>query len=389
MTAVRFAALSSTLPRRAGRLVLALAMLGGLALAGVPSPARADAKADLDEARARLSELQQRIAGQQQALALMHGQLTAIATRLGVATARYRTTQADIARTREDLRSTRERFLAIRRQLDDRTAASYMDGPGSILQIVLGANTFTDFTYRLSFLDSISRADTNLSQEVELSAQELVRKQQVLADVKAQLAGVVADLDRQREALEQKLAEQQAALDELSGARSEAAGLVDDLQGALQQEEILAATAAVNGGTPIPFGQWAPLFLPRLGAPTCQNNLVLVVAWAATEYTQARFNPLATSYPMPGATIFAGAVKNYVSLDQGIEATVLTLESTNPAFNYAPIVADLRACADPLVTAEAINHSAYCECSGSYPLTYLVPFVENNYEFYANICTGC
>jgi hypothetical protein len=165
--------------------------------------------------------------------------------------------------------------------------------------------------------------------------------------------------------------------------------LVQSLGKALLAEESAAAQVALHGGTPIPFGEWAPLFLPRLGAPTCRNNLVLVVAWEATEYTQAQFNPLATSYPMPGATIFAGAVKNYTSLDQGITATVLTLESTNPAFNYGPIVADLRACADPLVTAEAINHSAYCECSGSYPLTYLVPFVESNYDFYAKICTGC
>jgi hypothetical protein len=116
---------------------------------------------------------------------------------------------------------------------------------------------------------------------------------------------------------------------------------------------------------------------------------VLVVAWEATEYTMARFNPLATSYVMPGSTLFNSAVRNYISLDQGITATVLTLESTNPAFNYGPIVANLRACSDPLVTANAINHSAYCTCTGSYPLTYLVPFVKSNYSFYANICTGC
>jgi peptidoglycan hydrolase CwlO-like protein len=382
---------SRTLPRRARGATLAVAMIAALVPAAlVPAtPAMADTKSDLAAAKARLAALQGEIGKQVQALADVHAQLTQLTARLGEATAKYQKTIGDIARTQQDLKLTESRFDQLRNQLNDRAAATYMEGVGSFLTILLGATSYSDFTDRIVYANSLSRSDASLSADVERTAAELGRKQQALNAIRASQRAALRELEAERKLVAQKLADQQAALERVASARAQASGLVDQLGEVLQQEELLAAVAAVNGGLPIPFGEWAPLFLPRLGAPTCRNNLVLVVAWEATEYTMARFNPLATSYVMPGSTLFNSAVRNYVSLDQGITATVLTLESTNSAFNYAPIVRNLRACADPLVTADAINHSAYCTCTGSYPLTYLVPFVETNYDFYANICTGC
>lgn len=379
---------SSALSFLMGRMVLPLSVVVALVPAA-STFAWADTKSDLDAAKARLAGLEQRIAAQAQELTSLHGRLTLLTARVGAATAAYQRTIDDLAGIQEELRLTRLHYQEVRSQLDDRAAAAYMDGVGTLLEIVLGSTSYSEFTDRLVYANSLSRADASLSQEVQRTATELGRKEETLSAIQTRQAGALRELQAGRKLLDQSLAAQQAALAGLSDARSQAASLVQSLGEALLAEESAAAKVALQGGTPIPFGEWAPLFLPRLGAPTCRNNLVLVVAWEATEYTQARFNPLATSYPMPGATIFAGAVKNYTSLDQGITATVLTLESTNPVFNYEPIVANLRACADPLVTAEAINHSAYCACSGSYPLTYLVPFVESNYDFYAKICTGC
>jgi len=380
-----------TLSRRARGATLAVAMIAALVPAAlVPAtPAMADTKSDLAAAKARLAALQGQIGQQVQALADVHAQLTQLTARLSEATAKYQKTIGDIARTQQDLKLTESRFDQLRKQLNDRAAATYMEGAGSFLGIVLGATSYSDFTDRIVYANSLSRSDASLSADVERTAAELGRKQQALNAIRTSQRAALRELEAERKLVAQKLADQQAVLDRVASARAQASALVDQLGDVLQQEELLAAVAAVNGGLPIPFGDWAPLFLPRLGAPTCRNNLVLVVAWEATEYTMARFNPLATSYVMPGSTLFNSAVRNYVSLDQGITATVLTLESTNAAFNYAPIVRNLRACADPLVTADAINHSAYCTCTGSYPLTYLVPFVETNYDFYANICTGC
>ncbi len=73
---------------------------------------------------------------------------------------------------------------------------------------------------------------------------------------------------------------------------------------------------------PVTFESWAQLFLSSVGAPTCDENVLLVVAWETQESTQALFNPLATTHAMEGATDFNDVgVKNYVSLEQGLEAS--------------------------------------------------------------------
>jgi hypothetical protein len=116
----------------------------------------------------------------------------------------------------------------------------------------------------------------------------------------------------------------------------------------------------------ITWPEWGALVLDKLGAPRCANNLIVMVGWAAQENTQAAWNPLATTYDEPGARLFNSVgVKNYASLGQGLDATVGTLQGGLDTHGYRAIVTNLRACADPLVTAAAINASDWCHgCAG-------------------------
>jgi hypothetical protein len=125
-------------------------------------------------------------------------------------------------------------------------------------------------------------------------------------------------------------------------------------------------TRGPNGELVVTWPQWAALLLDRLHAPRCANNLIVMVAWAQQENTLAGWNPLATTYDEPGATLFNSAgVKNYVSLYQGLDATVGTLRLGFSSHGYGAIVQDLRVCADPVTTATAINASDWCRgCSG-------------------------
>lgn len=132
----------------------------------------------------------------------------------------------------------------------------------------------------------------------------------------------------------------------------------------------------------VTYPQWAAMFLPRIGAPVCGNNLVAVVAWQAQEGTRAAWNPLATTMGMAGATQFNGVgVKNYQSLEQGLQATVLTLWRGRSAFGYGPVLQALQACAPPLLTAQAIQASLWCRnCAGGRYLTALVPSVIDSFN---------
>ena len=121
-----------------------------------------------------------------------------------------------------------------------------------------------------------------------------------------------------------------------------------------------------DGSLVVTWPTWGALLLDRLSAPRCANNLIAIVAWASQENTSAGWNPLATTYDEPGATLFNSAgVRNYSSLQQGLDATVGTLRSGFQSHGYRAIVEDLRLCADPITTAVAINASDWCRgCSG-------------------------
>ena len=73
---------------------------------------------------------------------------------------------------------------------------------------------------------------------------------------------------------------------------------------------------------------WATALLRSLGAPTTSANEQSIIAWALNEGGGGNFNPLNTTLPAAGASCFNSVcVRNYTSWQQGIQATVGTLQS--------------------------------------------------------------
>ena len=67
--------------------------------------------------------------------------------------------------------------------------------------------------------------------------------------------------------------------------------------------------------------EFANALLSRLRAPTTRRNRQAMIAWMQTEGYGGKNNPLNTTMPMPGSTIFnTHGVRNYVSIDDGVEA---------------------------------------------------------------------
>ena len=156
-----------------------------------------------------------------------------------------------------------------------------------------------------------------------------------------------------------------------------------------QQEALLAGVVRTTeprhlGQDPTPF-RWARAFLTEIGAPDCAENRVVLVAWQAQEGTTARFNPLATTHAMPGATDFNSVgVKNYLSAAQGLDATRETLVEGAASYGYEPILTSLRSCSDAEATAWYVNASAWCrECAAGAYLTAILPVVRADLRAYA------
>jgi hypothetical protein len=162
--------------------------------------------------------------------------------------------------------------------------------------------------------------------------------------------------------------------------------------GQLQAARVEAVQAArhsglsgVVPGSPITYEAWAKGLLSALGAPSCENNVLLVVTWETAESTQAAYNPLATTHEMPGAGSFnTVGVKNYVSADQGLEASRDTLLGGADSYGYVAIVDALRACAPAETTASAIRDSAWCRgCAVGAYVVGLLPIVRSGWDEHA------
>ncbi len=138
-------------------------------------------------------------------------------------------------------------------------------------------------------------------------------------------------------------------------------------------------------GQPVTYEGWAGAFLGHLDAPSCGENLLIVVTWETAESTSAAFNPLATTRDMPGASdMNTVGVKHYVSLRQGLDASRDTLLLGAESYGYGAIVESLRRCASAEVTARAINASAWCRgCVGGAYITGLLPIVRDSYSEHA------
>jgi len=182
-----------------------------------------------------------------------------------------------------------------------------------------------------------------------------------------------------------RLFKAQAALTRLQADRVKTQNRIDALLAQLRVIDTGATAPA--GATHIAYGDWAGALLTTLGLPTCGNNLAVVVAWQVAESTDAMWNPLASTHNIVGATKFNSAgVKNYPSLETGLEATSQTLWGGYYRYGYGWILYDLYSCADPMTTAQAINASAWCYgCAGGTYVIGIVPKVEANYEAYAGL----
>jgi hypothetical protein len=92
------------------------------------------------------------------------------------------------------------------------------------------------------------------------------------------------------------------------------------------------------------------------GWPDHLNNFVSLVGWEAGEGTKAKYNPFATTRPAEGATDFNSShVKDYVSWEQGVAATVATINNGN----YPEVIACLRTHKAAFYTLDAVRNSKW------------------------------
>lgn len=366
-------------PRATSRVIATLVATS--MLLGLGTIAKADTRTKIADAQARLKALEQRIASQQAAIGTLHASLLAAAARVGESSRQLDAVQMQLIQSRHQRERINAHYDSVRGQIDLLAVRLYTLGPPAGLSSA-DPLSIRDVADVMQYAGAISRHDSVLAEEATVLQAQVKQKLKDEQSIELQRAAVLSRLTDDQNALARRFADEQDRLAQLAAARAQVSSLLVQLRKQLRAEEIAAAEAALAGG--ISFGRWATAFLGRVGDQLSRNNLVVIVAWETAEYTSARWNPLATTYPMPGATSYNGSgVRNYLSLDQGLDATVKTLSRSG--FGYEAILSNLRQSSDPMTTAQAINGSSWCGgCANGQYVVDLVPAVEKYYDSYAS-----
>jgi murein DD-endopeptidase MepM/ murein hydrolase activator NlpD len=182
----------------------------------------------------------------------------------------YIETQADIDRTEQAISDARRRLHRLRGHLDERAREAYLMGPMSDLELLLTAESFTEFSDRMVFLDRLAEDDADLVTKVSVTSEILHRLEtdldrqaeqqaQALKEAKSHLAVVYDQLER-AEDLKQELADQLAA-------ERRAAALVEEATGSrVIQGQALQAC-------PVPGSSFVDSWgAPRSGGRTHQGT---------------------------------------------------------------------------------------------------------------------
>jgi peptidoglycan hydrolase CwlO-like protein len=366
--------------RRFGAVVLAVAVLS----ASAPG-ASATTRTRLHDARAKLASLTDQIRAEEARSSALQGQLAALDTEIAGATTKAQRIAAELAVTRDELAAAKAEYEGLRGRLDALARNAYMQGPGSGIDVVLGATSIDDLNDRIQFLSAFGQQTMDLADHVATVAGRLAETGRRLGTLLSEQQVLLAQLSQEHNDKSAAIQQVRQSLADLDKTRTQIVALVAKLRKQLRAEEIASIGGSFQGGSNLPYGEWAGAFLRTMGVTECHDNLVAVVSWQVAEFTQSAWNPLATTYTMPGSTVYNWAgVQNYVSLAQGLEATKLTIQDGWSSHGYGGIVSALSRCADPMSTAAAVNASDWCSgCAGGNYVTDMVAKVEANYAIYA------
>lgn len=199
-------------------------------------------------------------------------------------------------------------------------SAMYKSGDATWLDVLARAGSFAELESDVRLLRRVMDEDRRAQLELVRLTEDAEDLEAGLAERRERALVLETRLEQQRVTLDDALAERRALLEGLT------ARIEEILVGRLPKGLSKAPKGGYNQLT------WAKALLGALGAPLTTQNLAAMVAWEMAEgghwYNTAYYNPLNTTWTMPGSTSMNSVgVKAYVSWAQGFKATLNTLHN--------------------------------------------------------------
>jgi peptidoglycan hydrolase CwlO-like protein len=190
----------------------------------------------LDAARAEFKRLTAEIEAQQAYLSQLGLEAARNAERLEVATGRHEQITEQLRNTTLQLRDAQDEYQDLQDRLESRVREAYITGPGSSIEFLLGATSLADLSARMEYVNAVTETDADLATEVQNLRNELSAQQEEQQDLQAKAAEALRKVEVQEAAINAKLAEQQAVLDDLHDKEARAEELVGDLEKRYKRE---------------------------------------------------------------------------------------------------------------------------------------------------------
>ncbi|MGZ4114967.1 MAG: murein hydrolase activator EnvC family protein [Actinomycetota bacterium] len=210
--------------RRVVGVLSAFLVLGLLA-----TPASAGLPQRLDAAKARFAQLQKEIEQQQHVLDQLTAESAALWEKEQEAQAQYDLITEQLNQTRGELDVARQQYEDLQTQLNDRLRETYMNGPASSLEFVLGAESWTDLSDRMEYVNALAQTDNDLAAQVQNLRNDLAAKAHAQARLQVKQAAFLQQVQQDHADVEAKLAEQKKVFDDIQAKKSAARDVVHKL----------------------------------------------------------------------------------------------------------------------------------------------------------------
>jgi len=342
-----------------------LSQAAGLALVVLASclcvAQAASAAPSVSQARSHAAQLRAQITA-------LNGRMAAVAARYDATAQRLNEVDARIADNQRRLTAARYQLAVARRTLAARVVAMYKAPASGFLDVALASRSFDELVDRVRLWNEVYEQGAVAVAAVKRSKAEVERRGRRLAGDRKRSVGLLAQVGVERAEIAAEVHRGQSLL---AAAQARVRSLVKAARArrAAAAAAAKAADAAARAAGYHPVSgvsgayspeSWARALLGYLGMPVTSQNLTAITSWELAEgghwFNSARYNPLDTTMPEPGATVMNSVgVKAYTSWAEGFTATIATLRNGL----YDPILAALRKGDDAVAVAAAVASSPW------------------------------
>lgn len=204
----------------------ALVATASLATTAAADPPSAE---QVQNAKDRVTQLAQEAHAAQRQLDAISVRANAVAAELDREQGRLEKLTAELLHTQLTLAQARAKYDAIVTQLNDRARTMFMEGPGSDLEFLLGASSFSDLTDRLEYVNVVATNDADLATAVHNTKNVLSAKEQNLESLQTAQQAVVVTVREKRQEVADLLQQATSKYNEIASKKAEAEKLAKKL----------------------------------------------------------------------------------------------------------------------------------------------------------------